>query len=96
MIHFDVADDTSLRGIVADRGSVNTRIRQLQAVRHERSIPVGGWNRALLERVVAEGLDVLSDTQIDWLFDNPVALFILHQEVLESGGSYWMDMGGGD
>jgi hypothetical protein len=35
------------------------------------------------------GLDVLSDEQLDWLFDNPVALFMLHQEVMEEGESYW-------
>lgn len=36
MIHFEAVDDTSLRDLVVDRELVNARIRQLQAVRHER------------------------------------------------------------
>lgn len=89
MIHFDDADDTSLKGIVVDREKVNARIRQLQAVRHERVLPTSGWDFDLLERVVEHGLDVLSDEQLDWLFDNPVALFMLHDRVMDEGGSYW-------
>lgn len=89
MIHFDAVDDASLKGIVVDRELVNARIRQLQAVRGERHIWTDGWDSDLLERVVSEGLDVLCDSQLDWLFDNPVALFMLHQEVVESGGAYW-------
>ena len=89
MIHFDMADDTSLKGIVVDREKVNARIRQLQAVRHERVLPTDGWDSDLLDRVVSEGLDVLCDSQLEWVFDNPIALFMLHQEVLESGSSYW-------
>ena len=89
MIHFDVADDSSLKSMVVDREKVNARIRQLQAVRHERVLPTGGWDFDLLMRVVSEGLDVLSDVQLDWLFDNPVALFMLHDQVMDDGGSYW-------
>lgn len=89
MIHFDVVDDSSLKSLVVDREKVNARIRQLQAVRHERVLPTGGWHPSILDNVVAHGLDVLSDAQLDWLFDNPVALFMLHMEVVESGGSYW-------
>ena len=89
MIHFDVADDVSLKSMVVDREKVNARIRQLQAVRHERVLPTGGWDFDLLMRVVSEGLDVLSDVQLDWLFDNPVALFMLHDRVMDEGGSYW-------
>jgi hypothetical protein len=89
MIHFDVADDVSLKSMVVDREKVNARIRQLQAVRHERVLPTGGWDFDLLMRVVSEGLDVLSDVQLDWLFDNPVALFMLHDQVMDDGGSYW-------
>jgi hypothetical protein len=75
--------------MVVDREKVNARIRQLQAVRHERVLPTGGWDFDLLMRVVSEGLDVLSDVQLDWLFDNPVALFMLHDQVMDDGGSYW-------
>ena len=89
MIHFEAVDDTSLRDLVVDRELVNARIRQLQAVRGERHVWTDGWDSDLLGRVVSEGLDVLCDSQLEWVFDNPVALFILHQEVLESGGSYW-------
>ena len=89
MIHFDVVDDSSLKSMVVDREKVNARIWQLQAVRHERVLPTSGWDFDLFERVVSEGLDVLSDVQLDWLFDNPVALFMLHQEVMDDGGSYW-------
>jgi hypothetical protein len=89
MIHFDVADDVSLKSMVVDREKVNARIRQLQAVRHERVLPTGGWDFDLLMRVVSEGLDVLSDVQLDWLFDNPVALSMLHDQVMDDGGSYW-------
>jgi hypothetical protein len=27
--------------------------------------------------------------QLDWLFDNPVALSMLHDQVMDDGGSYW-------
>ena len=89
MIHFDTVDDSSLKSIVVDRELLNTRIRQLQAVRHERVLPTGGWHPSILDHVVEHGLDVLSDVQLDWLFDNPVALFMLHENVVEEGGSYW-------
>ena len=89
MIHFDTVDDSSLKSIVVDRELLNTRIRQLQAVRHERVLPIGGWHPSILDHVVEHGLDVLSDVQLDWLFDNPVALFMLHENVVEEGGSYW-------
>ena len=89
MIHFDVVDDSSLKSLVVDREKVNARIRQLQAVRHERVLPRGGWHPSILDHVVEHGLDVLSDVQLDWLFDNPVALFMLHDRVMDDGGSYW-------
>ena len=89
MIHFDVSDDTSLKDVVVDREKVNARIRQLRAVRGERHVWTDGWDSDLLDRVVDEGLDVLCDSQLEWVFDNPVALFMLHEAVLESGGSYW-------
>ena len=89
MIHFDVVDDSSLKSLVVDREKVNARIRQLQAVRHERILPRGGWHPSILDHVVEHGLDVLSDVQLDWLFDNPVALFMLHDRVMDDGGSYW-------
>jgi hypothetical protein len=89
VIHFDTVDDSSLKSIVVDRELLNTRIRQLQAVRHERVLPTGGWHPSILDHVVEHGLDVLSDVQLDWLFDNPVALFMLHENVVEEGGSYW-------
>lgn len=89
MIHFDDADDTSLKGVVVDRELVNARIRQLQAVRGERHVWTDGWDSDLLTRVVSEGLDVLCDSQLEWVFDNPVALFMLHEAVLESDSPYW-------
>lgn len=52
MIHFDVADDSSLKSMVVDREKVNARIRQLQAVRHERVLPTGGWHPSILDHVV--------------------------------------------
>ena len=89
MIHFEAVDDTSLRDLVVDRELVNARIRQLQAVRGERHVWTDGWDSDLLGRVVSEGLDVLCDSQLEWVFDNPIALFMLHDRVMESGGSYW-------
>ena len=89
MIHFDDADDTSLKDIVVDREKVNARIRQLQAVRGERHVWTDGWDSDLLDRVVGEGLDVLCDSQLEWVFDNPIALFMLHDRVMDDGGSYW-------
>jgi hypothetical protein len=52
VIHFDVADDSSLKSMVVDREKVNARIRQLQAVRHERVLPTGGWHPSILDHVV--------------------------------------------
>ena len=74
---------------IIDREWVNNHIRGLQAARSERKIPTDGWDAGLLESVVQDGLDVLSDGQIAWLFNNPVALFQLHEAVVEGGGGYW-------
>ncbi len=87
MIHFTAADDTSLKSLVVDREKVDVRICLLCREPQQ----TDGWDKDLLDRVVAQGLDVLNDSQLDWLFDNPVALLMLHQEVLGSGGSYWKD-----
>lgn len=80
---------SELREKIADRDWVDNHIRGLQAARHEREIPTDGWDSELLDSVVVSGLGVLDDRQLAWLLNNPVAMFQLHESVIEDGGDYW-------
>jgi len=91
-----------LSRIVTSRSALNKHVRELQKTTlgndaeassgSETPVEHDSWSDKELAAVLDKGLDALSDLQLAWLHQNPIALFELFDAINESLPSKWIDL----
>jgi hypothetical protein len=77
-------------GLMANREALNAHIRVLQErKKNGERLSTLGWDFNELEKVLANGLDVLSEEKLLLLLENPVQLFILYSSIMEDEREFW-------
>jgi hypothetical protein len=77
-------------GLMANREALIAHIRVLQErKKNGERLSTIGWDFNELEKVLANGLDVLSEEKLLLLLENPVQLFILYSSIMEDEREFW-------
>jgi hypothetical protein len=82
-------DANTLGDLIVSRDKINQRIRELQKM-------AGAWTsdcdpmfrHEALTRAVQRGLLALDQHELEWLYQNPIALFTLHDEVNKASDAH--------
>lgn len=75
--------------LIVNRNELNNHIRTL--MQNKSITTTDGWDPELLQNVLDNGYNVLTEEQKNWLYHNPVALFCLHEEINEEMPLAWMN-----
>ena len=85
-----MSEMNKIYGLMANREALNAHIRVLQErKKNGERLSTLGWDFNELEKVLANGLDVLSEEKLLLLLENPVQLFILYSSIMEDEREFW-------
>jgi len=85
-----MSEMNKIYGLMANREALNAHIRVLQErKKNGERLSTIGWDFNELEKVLANGLDVLSEEKLLLLLENPVQLFILYSSIMEDEREFW-------